>query len=141
MSFCSSKFAPTCFTCLGRVSQTLSVSLGYDPFCISAWVLAFEDRLAFFLTCVYCNTSCSICQPSAFNNPTTHRTIATPLMIICGLFITRYDHVKKHRAPTSATALRKLSYPGQKLLITYIPKMNAVPVHCIASFVLFMCVL
>jgi hypothetical protein len=25
--------------------QTRFVSLGYDPFCISAWVLAFEDRL------------------------------------------------------------------------------------------------
>jgi hypothetical protein len=34
----------------GRPSlQTRFVSLGYDPFCISAWVLAFEDRLCFFL--------------------------------------------------------------------------------------------
>jgi hypothetical protein len=132
--------------CLSMLSrrpslQTRFVSLGSNPFCISAGFLHSRTALLFFLlvsiiapfyqsvnlcynnpstcstscsstcflTCLYCSTSCSICQPSAFNNPTTHRTIATPLIIICGLFITRYDHVKKHRAPTSATALRKLS--------------------------------
>ena len=69
--------------------QTRFVSLGSNPFCISAGFLHSRTALLFLSSCVYYMFNLPNCQPIARNNPTTQRTIATPLMIICGLFTTR----------------------------------------------------
>jgi hypothetical protein len=69
--------------------QTRFVSLGSNPFCISAGFLHSRTTLLFLSSCVYYMFNLPICQPIAFNNPTTHRTIATPFIIICGRLATR----------------------------------------------------
>lgn len=111
---------------------SLSVVLGHDPTCCCTGLIILDHATRGFF----------VDYPThARTNPIVQVTMATKLTTICGVFFTRSVHVRNAMVPRVNATMFQGYADGPRALSTCPAMIARAPVHCMISFVLFMCVL